>query len=183
MWWWWVSDKWYGILYGNIEPFSCSMVPFCVSFWLDTYYIILFSFFLGKTLDKGSSFLCDTVGRAFPTRFLLLTFRCNSWPHSRAICCLWKSELRSAFPLALFFLLLFHLVFFSSFCVINSIGRIMSTILYNIIKSCLNLIYCSELSRVYDRSQGRCLRDYSTHDLVISLMAWEENCFSAFQKI
>ena len=70
----------------------------------------------------------------------------------------------------LLYLILSHL-----WSVISTIGRIMNTVSKTIIQSCLNPVHCSELSRVYDRSQGKCLRDHATRDLVTSLMTWEEN--------
>ena len=156
------------------------MELFCVSFgW--TLIVLLFSPFWIMTLGKGSMFFYDRLGWSFPTRFLLPTLDVICGPIQGPCAASGKVSL-VCFSLNFIFFF-FALFFSSSFCFINIIGKIMNTISYNNIKSCLSPVYCSEVSRVYDRSHGRCLRDHPPHDLVISLMAWEENCFFPCQKI
>lgn len=58
------------VLYGNIEPCSCSVEPFCVNIWLDSYCIFLVYFSDFMALGNSSSYFFDGLGWTFPQIFV-----------------------------------------------------------------------------------------------------------------
>lgn len=68
------------VLYGTIEPCSCSVEPFCVSFWLDSYCIVL-STFQVLWLSGRVPATCFMDWDGLSPRFLLPNFRCDLWTH------------------------------------------------------------------------------------------------------